>query len=255
MEFDEDPALVDLDGVVELTGPADSTTAWFICGLKKYRIIVVKDIFRKICNWWDVSNMEIASFDDWGSWILNLRLSSNHKRLLEGMIWTRKRPIDDQENQFLLISAGAKRVLSSWKRKISSISFQWLSSDFTTRNSGKNLKESNKEKTNGNIDNGLTCSLTQEKNELCCTDSLENDLRYMAVTAFLVKLCGLRPRDRVSITCFGIKNGDQAFDAEGMKMEIKLSNLKTMNTIFATLFNKLGVPINTTILATVLEET
>ncbi|GJR98486.1 ALP1-like protein [Tanacetum coccineum] len=26
--FDEDPALVDLDGVVELTGPADPTTAW-----------------------------------------------------------------------------------------------------------------------------------------------------------------------------------------------------------------------------------
>nr|GEZ43590.1 hypothetical protein [Tanacetum cinerariifolium] len=42
-----------------------------------------RDIFRKICNWWDVSNMEIASFDDWASLILNLRLSSKHKRLLE----------------------------------------------------------------------------------------------------------------------------------------------------------------------------
>nr|GEV10943.1 hypothetical protein [Tanacetum cinerariifolium] len=60
-------------------------------------------------------------------------------------------PIDDQENQFLLISVGAKRVLTAWKRKISSMSFQWLSSDFPTRNSGTNLKESKKEKTNGNI--------------------------------------------------------------------------------------------------------
>nr|GEZ85377.1 RNA-directed DNA polymerase, eukaryota [Tanacetum cinerariifolium] len=49
-----------------------------------FECTVVKDIFRKICNWWDVSNMEIASFDDWASWILNLRLSSKHKRLLEG---------------------------------------------------------------------------------------------------------------------------------------------------------------------------
>ncbi|PWA96476.1 transducin family protein / WD-40 repeat family protein [Artemisia annua] len=101
-------------------------------------------------------------------------------------------PIDDQENQFLLISVGAKRVLTAWKRKISSMSFQWLSSDFPTRNSGTNLKESKKEKTNGNIDNGSVDSLTQEKNELCCTDSLENDWRYMAVTAFLVKLSGSR---------------------------------------------------------------
>nr|GEX57754.1 hypothetical protein [Tanacetum cinerariifolium] len=23
-----------------------------------------KNIFRKICNWWDVSNMKIVSFDD-----------------------------------------------------------------------------------------------------------------------------------------------------------------------------------------------
>ncbi|GJU66652.1 hypothetical protein Tco_1252911 [Tanacetum coccineum] len=32
----------------------------------------------------------------------------------------------------------------------------------------------------------------QEKNEVCCTDSLENDWWYMAVTAFLVKLSGSR---------------------------------------------------------------
>nr|GEX27922.1 RNA-directed DNA polymerase, eukaryota [Tanacetum cinerariifolium] len=52
-----------------------------------FECAVVKDIFRKICNWWDVSNMEIASFDDWASWILNLRLSSKHKRLLEGVCY------------------------------------------------------------------------------------------------------------------------------------------------------------------------
>nr|GEY68329.1 RNA-directed DNA polymerase, eukaryota, reverse transcriptase zinc-binding domain protein [Tanacetum cinerariifolium] len=29
-----------------------------------FECAVVKDIFRKICNWWGVSNMEISSFDD-----------------------------------------------------------------------------------------------------------------------------------------------------------------------------------------------
>ncbi|KAL6007530.1 Chaperone protein dnaJ 15 [Asimina triloba] len=45
-----------------------------------------------------------------------------------------------------------------------------------------------------------------------------------------------------------------ALDTEGMDMEIDLSNLGTVNTMFAALFSKLGVPIKTTISATVLEE-
>ncbi|KAL9456774.1 hypothetical protein AB3S75_005910 [Citrus x aurantiifolia] len=48
--------------------------------------------------------------------------------------------------------------------------------------------------------------------------------------------------------------GFEAIDAEGMDMEIDLSNLGTVNTMFAALFSKLGVPIKTTISANVLEE-
>jgi hypothetical protein len=43
-------------------------------------------------------------------------------------------------------------------------------------------------------------------------------------------------------------------DLEGLDVELDLSNLGTMNTMFAALFSKLGVPIKTTISATVLEE-
>ncbi|XP_022152257.1 chaperone protein dnaJ 15-like isoform X1 [Momordica charantia] len=48
--------------------------------------------------------------------------------------------------------------------------------------------------------------------------------------------------------------GFEALDASGMDMEIDLSNLGTVNTMFAALFSKLGVPIKTTISANVLEE-
>ncbi|KAM7484583.1 hypothetical protein LguiA_000592 [Lonicera macranthoides] len=48
--------------------------------------------------------------------------------------------------------------------------------------------------------------------------------------------------------------GFEALDASGMDMEIDLSNLGTVNTVFAALFSKLGVPIKTTISANVLEE-
>eukprot|EP00262_Sarcandra_glabra_P006792 TRINITY_DN19351_c0_g1_i1.p1 TRINITY_DN19351_c0_g1~~TRINITY_DN19351_c0_g1_i1.p1 ORF type:complete len:412 (+),score=88.26 TRINITY_DN19351_c0_g1_i1:256-1491(+) len=48
--------------------------------------------------------------------------------------------------------------------------------------------------------------------------------------------------------------GFEALESEGMDMEIDLSNLGTVNTMFAALFSKLGVPIKTTISATVLED-
>lgn len=48
--------------------------------------------------------------------------------------------------------------------------------------------------------------------------------------------------------------GFEELENEGMDMEIDLSNLGTVNTMFAALFSKLGVPIKTTISPTVLEE-
>uniref|UniRef100_A0A1J3JB35 Chaperone protein dnaJ 15 n=1 Tax=Noccaea caerulescens TaxID=107243 RepID=A0A1J3JB35_NOCCA len=48
--------------------------------------------------------------------------------------------------------------------------------------------------------------------------------------------------------------GFEAIDADGMEMEIDLSNLGTVNTMFAALFSKLGVPIKTSVSANVLEE-
>lgn len=48
--------------------------------------------------------------------------------------------------------------------------------------------------------------------------------------------------------------GFQGVANEGFDMELDLSNLGTVNTMFAALFSKLGVPIKTTISANVLEE-
>ncbi|RZC74853.1 hypothetical protein C5167_050331 [Papaver somniferum] len=48
--------------------------------------------------------------------------------------------------------------------------------------------------------------------------------------------------------------GFEAIETDGMDMEIDLSNLGTVNTMFAALFSKLGVPIKTTVSATVLED-
>ncbi|GJS91243.1 RNA-directed DNA polymerase, eukaryota, reverse transcriptase zinc-binding domain protein [Tanacetum coccineum] len=43
--------------------------------------LVAKDNFRKICRWWEVDFMEVHTFDEWVSWIVNLRIPIKHKRL------------------------------------------------------------------------------------------------------------------------------------------------------------------------------
>ncbi|GAA0174093.1 chaperone [Lithospermum erythrorhizon] len=48
--------------------------------------------------------------------------------------------------------------------------------------------------------------------------------------------------------------GFEAVEAESQELELDLSSLGTVNTMFAAIFSKLGVPIKTTVSATILEE-
>ncbi|GKA39500.1 RNA-directed DNA polymerase, eukaryota [Tanacetum coccineum] len=60
--------------------------------------LVEKDNFRKICRWWEVEFMEVHTFDEWVSWIVNLRIPIKHKRLLEGVynvLWIWSGPISE----------------------------------------------------------------------------------------------------------------------------------------------------------------
>lgn len=131
----------------------------------------------------------------------------------------------DKEYPFLLISVGAKRVLTSWllrNRKLrnteetlangqhceagnesssevsSSVSFQWLSTDMPPKytNANKSM-ETTKKKIDAaedtscmNADNVREDGKMQLKS--CARDKCEDDWRYLAVTAFLVKCVGSR---------------------------------------------------------------
>ncbi|GKA35403.1 RNA-directed DNA polymerase, eukaryota, reverse transcriptase zinc-binding domain protein, partial [Tanacetum coccineum] len=46
---------------------------------------IARDVFRLISNWWDFDYIELSSYEDWFDWLLNLRISSNHKKLIEGV--------------------------------------------------------------------------------------------------------------------------------------------------------------------------
>ncbi|KAL5561082.1 hypothetical protein UlMin_030829 [Ulmus minor] len=123
---------------------------------------------------------------------------------------------ENKESPQLLISVGAKRVLTSWllrNRKPdksedtlgndnlgvpSSMSFQWLSTDMPPKYSRANKGRGNNDKEISvaeNVSNGKDDVETGKgKLELksCIADKCEDDWRYLAVTAFLVKCAGSR---------------------------------------------------------------
>lgn len=139
---------------------------------------------------------------------------------------------EDKENPFLLISVGAKRVLTSWLLRhrgidemeettveskynrngndlelslgaSSSLSFQWLSTDMPTKNSSTHGKKKDMKKVdhitrniasmNANAKTGSISSESREREaKAFLGDKYEDDWRYLAVTAFLVKCPGSR---------------------------------------------------------------
>ncbi|GKF22295.1 RNA-directed DNA polymerase, eukaryota, partial [Tanacetum coccineum] len=48
---------------------------------------VAKEVFHKILCWWDVDYMDIHSYEEWVTWIMNLRVSLKHKKILEGVCY------------------------------------------------------------------------------------------------------------------------------------------------------------------------
>ncbi|GKA20902.1 hypothetical protein Tco_0700891, partial [Tanacetum coccineum] len=41
-----------------------------------YDCYMVRDIYRKIASWWDVSSPQISSYEEWEAWILSLNFPS-----------------------------------------------------------------------------------------------------------------------------------------------------------------------------------
>ncbi|GJZ25236.1 RNA-directed DNA polymerase, eukaryota [Tanacetum coccineum] len=48
---------------------------------------MVRDLYRKIASWWELSYSEFDSYDDWLDWFQVLRLHSKHRDMLEGVFY------------------------------------------------------------------------------------------------------------------------------------------------------------------------
>lgn len=141
---------------------------------------------------------------------------------------------ENKENPSLLISVGAKRVLTSWllrNRKLykmentlaseqsntagngnssevsSSMSFQWLSTDMPPKYKSSDKFTKNVGKIIGLAENMSSVKADEgtEDGKMVLQsytgDKCEDDWRYLAVTAFLVKCAGSRWLDLISLSC------------------------------------------------------
>uniref|UniRef100_A0A7N0UV80 WD repeat-containing protein 6 n=2 Tax=Kalanchoe fedtschenkoi TaxID=63787 RepID=A0A7N0UV80_KALFE len=149
--------------------------------------------------------------------------------------------LPDADHPFLLISVGAKRVLTTWllrkrrdqnkKEELSSsadpdsMTFQWLSSDMPARIAkpqSKNLMNGHDVGLRKEYDNSgsvkkkaeldaNSVSADEEDFKSNANNSYENDFRYMAVTAFLVK--GSKSRSTVCFVIVACSDGSLSMRA------------------------------------------
>ncbi|GKE24074.1 RNA-directed DNA polymerase, eukaryota, reverse transcriptase zinc-binding domain protein, partial [Tanacetum coccineum] len=100
---------------------------FFICCLSR-------QIGRKIALWWNVSYVEVESYEEWKSWLVSLRLASKLKRMLEGIfyvlwwnIWSFRNKLLFEDKAPLKATIFDNLVSSSfyWCRFRSNISFSW----------------------------------------------------------------------------------------------------------------------------------
>ncbi|GJZ77827.1 RNA-directed DNA polymerase, eukaryota [Tanacetum coccineum] len=96
---------------------------------------IAREIFRKISRWWDVSYTDIHSYEEWVTWIVNLRLSMKYKKVLEGVfyvmwwhIWAfcNKRIFGPKNSSMALIFDNVVSRSFYWCRSRSKASFSWI---------------------------------------------------------------------------------------------------------------------------------
>ncbi|GKD49202.1 RNA-directed DNA polymerase, eukaryota, partial [Tanacetum coccineum] len=49
---------------------------------------IVRNVFYRICRWWEIAGEDIDSFSEWQNWFLSIRMQSGSKNLLDGVFAT-----------------------------------------------------------------------------------------------------------------------------------------------------------------------
>ncbi|GJT66463.1 RNA-directed DNA polymerase, eukaryota, reverse transcriptase zinc-binding domain protein [Tanacetum coccineum] len=52
-----------------------------------FTVHIARELFHSIFNRWDINFMELSLYENWLEWLLNIRLSSKHKKMIEGICY------------------------------------------------------------------------------------------------------------------------------------------------------------------------
>ncbi|GKC60500.1 RNA-directed DNA polymerase, eukaryota [Tanacetum coccineum] len=94
-----------------------------------------REIFRGISRWWQIDASDISCYEEWLHWLLNLRISSNHRKLLEGVCFVSWWYIWNFRNKYIFgPSRPMKAVILDeiiassflWCNHRSKFSFSWI---------------------------------------------------------------------------------------------------------------------------------
>ncbi|GJZ65908.1 RNA-directed DNA polymerase, eukaryota, reverse transcriptase zinc-binding domain protein [Tanacetum coccineum] len=94
-----------------------------------------REIFRKILRWWQIDVTDISCYEEWLHWLVNIRISSNHKKLLEGVCFVLWWHVWQFRNKSIfgpsrpLKAVLLDEVIASsfhWCKHRSKFSFSWL---------------------------------------------------------------------------------------------------------------------------------
>ncbi|GKA71923.1 RNA-directed DNA polymerase, eukaryota [Tanacetum coccineum] len=84
---------------------------------------MVRQIVRKITRWWDVPYVEVESYEDWYNWLVNLRISSMHKQMFEGVFYVMWWHLWSFRNKLIFDSKPHSQAL--FFDDVVSMSFHW----------------------------------------------------------------------------------------------------------------------------------
>ncbi|GJT82248.1 RNA-directed DNA polymerase, eukaryota [Tanacetum coccineum] len=169
-------------------GVESSSHLFFSCHM-------VREIIRKITRWWDVTYMEMYSYEDWLSWLVNLRLSSKHKQVLEGVfyvmwrhLWSyrNKKIFDSKSPSWAMIFEDVVSRSYHWCRFRCKASFSWndwLKSPYLV----SLVSDSKKVELNENMETeGLGCNLEEEMETQNSCEDCQNVKEASSSNEFLI---------------------------------------------------------------------
>ncbi|GKB19423.1 RNA-directed DNA polymerase, eukaryota [Tanacetum coccineum] len=86
---------------------------------------MARHLWRKLMRWWELEDIDLASYDDWLLWLNSSRLSKRLKEILEGVCYVKWWLIWRFRNQLLFGATNPRRELLF--DDLVQISFNWCS--------------------------------------------------------------------------------------------------------------------------------